>query len=200
MQQHPLLQLQDVAKTFQAGIAGCAACVRVLEGVDLEVAAEECVAIHGSRGAGKSTLLLLAAGLLRPDRGAVRWRGESAGNAARCGVHYVMSREAAIVAVQARPSVPMVLLLEECNARTDSTWCADAQHLLERVRRMGGAAVIVSRDGRAVQHIATRVFHLVHGRLTSVSSASALETMPARVAEGTPHETRLSVDPLSGGA
>ena len=200
MPQHPLLQLQDVAKTFRAGIAGCAAWVRVLEGVDLEVAAEECVVIQGSRGAGKSTLLLLAAGLLRPDRGTVRWRGESAGTATRCGVHYVLNREAAIAAVQARHSVPMVLLLEERNAGTDSTWCTDAQHVLERIRRTGGAALIVSRDGRAVQHIATRVFNLVHGRLSAVSGAPALETMPARVAEGTPHEARLSVDPLSGGA
>jgi hypothetical protein len=65
---------------------------------------------------------------------------------------------------------------------------------------MGGAAVIVSRDGRAVQHIATRVFNLVHGRLSAASTVLALETIPARVAEGTPHEARLSVDPLSGGA
>jgi len=46
----------------------------VLRGVEASVAAGEAVAVVGRNGVGKSTLLKLAAGLLRPQRGAVRDR------------------------------------------------------------------------------------------------------------------------------
>jgi ABC-type multidrug transport system ATPase subunit len=46
----------------------------ILRGVDASVAAGEAVAVVGRNGVGKSTLLKLAAGLLRPQRGAVRDR------------------------------------------------------------------------------------------------------------------------------
>ncbi|BCB77041.1 ATP-binding cassette domain-containing protein [Phytohabitans flavus] len=46
----------------------------VLRGVEASVAAGEAVAVVGRNGVGKSTLLKLAAGLLRPQRGAVRER------------------------------------------------------------------------------------------------------------------------------
>jgi putative ABC transport system ATP-binding protein len=45
--------------------------VRAVDGVSLIVPAGELVAVFGPSGSGKSTLLQLAAGLLRPDRGAV---------------------------------------------------------------------------------------------------------------------------------
>ena len=43
----------------------------VLRGVDLDVGANEAVALVGENGAGKSTLLRICAGLLRPDTGVV---------------------------------------------------------------------------------------------------------------------------------
>jgi NitT/TauT family transport system ATP-binding protein len=55
-----------------AGLAFSRASRRVLENVDLSVAAGEHVALVGPSGAGKSTLLQLIAGILRPDSGAIR--------------------------------------------------------------------------------------------------------------------------------
>ena len=48
-----------------------AALVRAVDGVDLEVAQGETVAIMGPSGCGKSTLLHLLGGLDRPSGGAV---------------------------------------------------------------------------------------------------------------------------------
>jgi ABC-2 type transport system ATP-binding protein len=47
----------------------------VLDGVDFELRAGECVWIGGRNGAGKTTLLRIAAGLITPDRGRIRLRG-----------------------------------------------------------------------------------------------------------------------------
>ncbi len=46
-----------------------------LDGVDLEVANSETVALIGPNGSGKSTLLKLVAGILRPSRGSVEVHG-----------------------------------------------------------------------------------------------------------------------------
>ena len=50
--------------------------VRALDGVSLEVAAGELVAVEGPSGCGKTTLLLVAGALLRPDAGQVTVNGQ----------------------------------------------------------------------------------------------------------------------------
>jgi putative ABC transport system ATP-binding protein len=66
-----MLEVRNLTRTF-GGPTGR----RVLDGIELHVAAGEYVAIVGESGVGKSTLLNLIAGLDVPDAGEVRLEGE----------------------------------------------------------------------------------------------------------------------------
>ena len=66
-----LYELRGVAKFFQRGQAT----VRALDGVDLDIAAGEFVALEGPSGSGKTTLLQLLGALDRPSAGEVVFEG-----------------------------------------------------------------------------------------------------------------------------
>ena len=70
MDSAPCLQIQALSKQY-AGPQGR----RVLDGLDLQLAAGEYVAIMGASGSGKSTLLNVLGGLLRADSGTIRLEG-----------------------------------------------------------------------------------------------------------------------------
>ncbi|MEW6450358.1 MAG: ABC transporter ATP-binding protein [Pseudomonadota bacterium] len=65
-----MLTLDHVTKTYPNG-------VRALEGVSLDVAPGEIVAVVGGSGCGKSTMLRAISGLDRPSQGAVKLDGET---------------------------------------------------------------------------------------------------------------------------
>jgi branched-chain amino acid transport system ATP-binding protein len=62
-----LLRLEDVTAGYGDSV--------VLEGITLELAEGESLALLGRNGVGKSTLLLTLLGLTRLHRGSLRWRG-----------------------------------------------------------------------------------------------------------------------------
>jgi putative ABC transport system ATP-binding protein len=66
-----MLELEGVSKRYE----GPGEVVHAVEDVTLRVDAGELVAIVGPSGAGKTTLLLLAAGIVRPDSGVIRFEG-----------------------------------------------------------------------------------------------------------------------------
>jgi lipoprotein-releasing system ATP-binding protein len=68
----PLIVARGLAKSYRTAAGE----VRVLQGVDLDVAAGEMVAITGASGVGKSTLLHVLGTLDRPDAGSLEVAGE----------------------------------------------------------------------------------------------------------------------------
>ena len=69
------LEARSIAKRFGGTVA--------LRGVDLSIAARECVAIVGENGAGKSTLVRILAGVEQPDAGTVPSPGKTLGSRVR---------------------------------------------------------------------------------------------------------------------
>lgn len=61
----PIIRLKDLTKIYQQGEIR----VTALDGVDLDIAPAEFVALMGPSGSGKSTLLHIVAGIDRPTRG-----------------------------------------------------------------------------------------------------------------------------------
>ncbi len=68
MNPHPLLQIENVSKSFPG--------VRALTDVDITVRAGEVHTLVGENGAGKSTLMKILAGVYQPDAGRLYWEGQ----------------------------------------------------------------------------------------------------------------------------
>jgi putative ABC transport system ATP-binding protein len=67
-----VLELRDLVKHYRVGDGEP---IRAVDGVSMQVAAGEFVALYGPSGSGKTTLLELIAGLQRPDSGTVLVEG-----------------------------------------------------------------------------------------------------------------------------
>lgn len=144
------LRLFGIHKRYRVGHGGCHATVDALRGITLHVRPGEVVVIAGRPGSGKSTLLMCAAGLLRPDRGRVRWFGESASPAGRPpGVIY-RSAPAAYGSMTVSESLAHSALRRAVYPSPTAL-----RHALERVSLATIATQRVSRlDGGALRRLA----------------------------------------------
>ena len=157
------LVVDNLWKSYTAGVRGCSVRVWALRSCSLHVALGERVAVVGGPGAGKTTLLQCIAGTRRADAGQI-----SALLPMRC-LHGGDWRED-----DGRIGAPSLLLLD--------TVAASA---IRRFRH--GSLVVTSRDIASVQSLVDRVLLLRDGRLSALT-----RTVVRRVAEPEPTASRGS--------
>lgn len=132
--QHPVLALRDVSKTYGEG----AAQVSALSGASLDVGSGELVAIMGPSGSGKSTMLTIAGGLERPSDGEVFVAGDGLASLTtkqlsairRTSIGFVFQEFNLLGGLTALENVAMPLELDGVNVRDAK---AQARSALERV-------------------------------------------------------------------
>ncbi|HSG88930.1 MAG TPA: ABC transporter ATP-binding protein [Pseudomonadales bacterium] len=136
----PIVRIRDLVKVYQRG----AEAVRVLDGLSLDIAAGDFVALMGPSGSGKSTLLNLIGGLDRPTSGELevdglrvdrlgdgalaRWRADHVG--------FVFQMYNLLPVLTAERNVELPLLLTHLPAA-------------ERMRRARAALRLVGLEDRA---------------------------------------------------
>ncbi len=170
------LEMCGVAKRYVAGCGGCVASVTVLRSVDLVVRSGEAVAVLGPTGSGKSTLLLTAAGLLTPDRGEIRWCGDSRSSAVTCAMYHFAAARAEAPRI---PPETRLHLVDDPDALAGSGAAHLARWIARRCR--AGEAILLGTRCRATAHaLADRVLVLSDGTLQGDVPSSA-----PRVAEAT---------------
>jgi putative ABC transport system ATP-binding protein len=126
-----LLEARGLSKEFRS--AGRA--LHVLKEVDVVVEEGETLAITGPSGSGKSTLLALLAGLERPTRGRVLWRGKPLASDEdalalwrRENVGFIFQNFRLVPALTAQENVALAL---ELAGRTAAKAAAKAAELLD---------------------------------------------------------------------
>jgi oligopeptide/dipeptide ABC transporter ATP-binding protein len=85
----PLLEVRDLAVRFPVSggwLGRNRRLVHALDGVSLDVAPGEIVAVVGESGCGKTTLARSILGLVQPSAGSVRFRGEEIGGLGKAGM------------------------------------------------------------------------------------------------------------------
>jgi putative ABC transport system ATP-binding protein len=128
------LALERVSKRYRDGVRGEVTAVRE---ASLSIAPGEVLVLRGASGAGKSTLLGLAAGLVLPTAGEVRFRGEVFSRL-RESYRARVRREAMGVVLQGLALVPRMTALENVllahvpDGSIDADHIAKARVMLER--------------------------------------------------------------------
>jgi putative ABC transport system ATP-binding protein len=163
--------------------------IRALDGVDLDVRANDYIAIMGPSGSGKSTLLNILGGIDRPTAGEVRVNGARIDSLSERKLLEIRRSKVGFVFQEARLMLSLTaienVMLPTAFARTDR---ADA-----RTR----ALALLDKVG-----VGARADHMVHelsgGEAQRVCIARALAARPAIVLADEPtgnldHKTRLDI-------
>ena len=165
------LEVRGLAKQFIVGAGSCSAAAQVLRDVHFAIRPGEIAAIIGGAGAGKSTLLLCLAGLLRPDRGVIRWFGDaSRASGAQRVVYHITRSDLMRAGRLGEPNIHLVDAGRGIDNMFELGGWVDAR------RCAGDAVVVATRDADAARSLTSCVVTL---RLGSLVAAPA----HARVAE-----------------
>jgi len=116
-----MIELRDVHVT----LGSAAGPVKILRGIDLEVAAGSSVSVVGPSGSGKSTLLAVVGGIERPTAGSVRVDGQAFGELDEDRLALFRGREIGIL-FQSFHLIPTMTALENVAVPLELAGARDA--------------------------------------------------------------------------
>ena len=162
-----MLELCEVVKCYEVGDS----VIRAVDGVSMEVARGELVALYGPSGSGKTTLIELVAGLRLPDSGSIRVRGRDVVRMSRREARDYRLRELGIV-MPPSSLQPGTRAITTASLKLTSLMGAKAAR--RRVAPLMAELGLADRMGR-------RIAQLSMGERQRVSIALALSCAPALV-------------------
>src|SRR5262252_3341205 len=152
--------------------------LRVLESIDLQIRANEVVALLGPSGCGKSTLLRILAGLLRPTRGEVLYHGKPL-EGLNPGVAIVFQSFALYPWMTVLKNIEAVLMDEpfsQVDALTVESLRAEVIDIWAASDKKTSSILIVSHDIKEVVYMADRI--VVMGAHPGVVKKIVENTLP----------------------
>jgi ABC-type glutathione transport system ATPase component len=141
------LRVDNLWKSYAAGVLGCSARVWALRACSFDIAVGERVAIVGARAAGKSTLLRCIAGEHRIDAGRID---------VTLPIRRCFSHHSDLPDDRTRLSSAALLLVDDLE-------------LPVMLRRFDGTMVVASRDVASVQGLVDRILLLRDGRISPLT-------------------------------
>ena len=185
-----LLEVRGAVKRFERGGERFAA----LDGVDLDIAAGEFVALLGPSGSGKSTLIHLSAGIDDPDEGTIRLHGHDLGSCSTKERAKLRRRDVGLVfqffhllpALTVRENVELPVLLDGRRDASETDALLEAVELADRAdhlpSELSGGQMQRAAIARALVTKPTLVLaDEPTGNLDSVSGAAVLEVLERTV-------------------
>jgi putative ABC transport system ATP-binding protein len=160
-----VVEVHDVVKTYRRDDF----LIKVLQGVDLQVAAGDFIALMGPSGSGKSTLLNLLAGIDRPSSGTVKVAGQDLGRLSESDLAVWRRRNIGFI-FQFYNLIPVLTAFENVELPLTLTRLSRAQR---RTKAETALAVVGLRDRR--EHFPRQ---LSGGQEQRVAIARAIVTDP----------------------
>jgi putative ABC transport system ATP-binding protein len=162
-----MLELRDVVKRYEVG----GSVIHAVDGVSMDVARGELVALYGPSGSGKTTLIQLAAGLKVPDSGSIRVGARDVVRMSRKEAFDYRLRDLGIV-------MPPSSLQEGARAITTASLKLTALMGTRAARRQIAPLMV---ELGLVERMGHRIEQLSMGERQRVSIALALSCNPALV-------------------
>jgi putative ABC transport system ATP-binding protein len=162
-----MLELRDVVKRYEVGDS----VIHAVDGVSMDVARSELVALYGPSGSGKTTLIQLAAGLKAPDSGSIRVGGRDVVRMSRKEARDYRLRELGIV-------MPPSSLQEGSRAITTASLKLTSLMGTRAARRQIAPLMV---ELGLVHRMGHRIAQLSMGERQRVSIALALSCEPTLV-------------------
>jgi ABC-2 type transport system ATP-binding protein len=174
--EHPAIRVRDLEKSFKD--------LKVLRGVDIDVARGSIFALLGSNGAGKTTLVRILSTLLRADAGTARVNGfDVAAQAVDVRESVSLTGQFAAVDEMSLIGNPPVIFLDEPTTGLDPEARIEVWQAVKELAEGGTTVLLTTQHLDEAEHLADRIAILHEGRIIVDGTLSELKQLlpPAKV-------------------